>query len=101
MRVTISQDVLSSVEGHAGQFHLYADREMTAVPRAGEMIELAGGWVSVPVKYLTHRADGSVHARLPAILADCMAQLEQCQDRVTDPGSGWYWYSSRSPFQPG
>jgi hypothetical protein len=99
VKILITQQVASSVRGHSGQFTLLTERKVAAVPRPGEWIELAPGWCSKLVKDITHRADGTINVELHPVIADCLANLEECNERATDPETGWYWSGGNSPFK--
>jgi hypothetical protein len=99
VKILITQRVSSSVQGHSGQFRLCTDREVAAAPRAGELVELASGWCSKPVKDVTHRADGTIHVQLHPVIAGCREVLDECDKRAADPDTGWYWGGGQRPFQ--
>jgi asparagine synthetase A len=45
-------------------------RDLPGIPRADDLIELAPGWASSPVKHVTFTAEGGVHVELRAIKTD-------------------------------
>jgi len=98
MDILITLKVCSSVPGHSGSWLLAANREVPAIPRAGDHVELADGWCSEDVWYVTFCANGEVHVALRVMKIDDLDRLAEMNTLVTDGGAGWFWYGDDGPF---
>lgn len=95
MLVHFRRRVISDVPGHVGRWLLVTERDLPAIPRDGDLIELASGWSSERVKYTTFTAAGEVHIDLRTVTTDSPEALAEWQ-QLTVTGA-WRWFDG-GPF---
>lgn len=69
------------------------ERELPAVPREGDYVELSDDWSSVKVKSTTFMADGSVIVSLERANTNNPDSIT-AHHRLADE-FGWYWLGAR------
>jgi hypothetical protein len=87
--VIIRQHIYSEAVGAVGIFCQEITRNLPAVPRHEDWIELADGWSSAMVRDVTFLVDGRVLAELKNVKTDSPEVVEE-HHRLVDE-HGWSW----------
>jgi hypothetical protein len=89
VKVTIRRHLYINIPDSAGIYCTETERDLAAVPRKDDWIELAGGWTSVQVKDVTFMADGQVLVEITRMKTnDPVAVAEEWK---LVEGHGWQW----------
>jgi hypothetical protein len=89
MKITIRRHLYIDAPSLAGIYCTETERELAAVPRKDDWIELAVGWTSVPVKDITFMADGQVLVEITRMKTDDPGAVAEEWKLVED--HGWQW----------
>ncbi len=97
IRVTLQQLIYSRAPAEAGSWCQHAERDVPAVPRGGDEVELADGWASQQVRRASFGADGTVIINLDPVRTDSPHALAEHWELVDN--HGWHWVGS-APARP-
>jgi hypothetical protein len=97
VEVEIWRRIYSSAPGRVGSWSISTRREMVGVPRAGDSVELADGWTSCEVRYVTWCADGRVVVTLVPLKPDWDQPLDEMEVLVRE--HGWVQHGAPSANQ--
>jgi hypothetical protein len=96
MQVTITRKIISSAPIVSGMFLLRIERELPAVPRKGDFVEMADGWASKEVETgAVFTANGEVIVSLKTTRTDNPELVAELQELVDN--HGWRWVGN-APF---
>jgi hypothetical protein len=89
VKVILQQYLHTRHPAEPGRWCMRAERELPAIPRQSDWVELADGWVSAPVKGTTFMANGEVIVTLERTTTDS-SEIVRGRHRLVDE-SDWEW----------
>jgi hypothetical protein len=89
MKIICRRYIYSDAPGAMGGFCMEAEREVLAIPRSGDFVELADGWASLRVKDVTFMSDGRVIVELDRTRAGDADDIREYLTLAAD--HDWSW----------